>query len=243
MIEQPKYLNVLSQYIKAYAVPLGAVIILALGFWGWKAYQKHLTARQTQLQQENAVYKSKIADLTKSYEDLKAVKEKIAADNVKLDADAQYWKKKANNIPKPPQPGPAPTEDAVLVADLKTAGVEFKPIGGTIFSTERTTLPVVWTWNKQALRVPGLEEKLTATEQTALKFEESANGYKAELITANKMLSESEQRELIRKQQEANLTEQVKTEHKKVIAAEVNGWLKFGGALVGGYLIGKTVSK
>jgi FtsZ-binding cell division protein ZapB len=243
MIEQPKYLSALSSYIKQYTTPIIAIVILALAFQGWRSYQKHLTGHQTQLQQENAVLKSKIADQTKEYNDLKVNKDKLAADNVKLDADAQYWKKRAGSIVVPPKPGPAPTEDAVLVSDLKAAGVEFKPLTGTLFSTERSSLPVVWTWNKQALRVPALEEKLAATEQVALKFEDSANGYKAEVNTANKMLSAADKREALRIEQEKNLNDQVKTEHKKFIAAQTNGWLKAGGALLGGYFIGKAVSK
>jgi FtsZ-binding cell division protein ZapB len=241
--ERPKIISVLTDYVKAYTKPIVIIAVLSLAFWGWQAYQKHLTARQTQLQQENAVLKSKIEDKTKEYNNLKVDKDKLAADNVKLDADAQYWKKKAGSIVVPPKPGPAPTEDAVLVSDLKIAGVEFKPIPNSLFSTERESLPIVWTWNKERLRVPGLEEKLAATEQVALKFEDSANGLKAEVNTANKMLSAADKREALRIEQEKNLNDQIKTEHKKAVAAELNGWLKFGGGLLIGYAADKALRK
>ncbi|MCI4436570.1 MAG: hypothetical protein JHC33_07150 [Ignisphaera sp.] len=243
MLETPKYLTILSTYFKTYLTQILIVAVAALSYQGWRSYQKYLVTHQTKLQQENAILQSKIADKTKAYDELKVAKDKLAVDNIKLDEDAQYWKKKASSIPRPPEPPKPPVDDPTLLSNLKGAGAEFKPLQGTLFSTEHSTLPLVWTWNKQALRVPLLEEKLDATEKVALKFENLSSGYKNELTVSNKMLTEAEQHEILRKQQEVNLTEQVKTEHNKVVAAQTNGYLKAGAALVAGYFVGKAVRK
>ena len=247
MLEEPKYLSTISaclvKYIKTYLTPIIIVIVAAATFEGWLLYQKHIANDQTQLQKENEKYKAQIQGLTDNYNKLASAKKDLETENFKLDADAQYWKKKASSISVLPKPQPPPVDDVTLISDLKIAGVEFKPLSESTFSTERTTLPTVWTWNKQALRVPSLEEKLAVTEVSATKFETLAYGYKKELMVADDMLSEADKRELVRKQQEANLNEQVKTEHKKVVAAEVNGWLKLGAGLAVGYLTGKAVSK
>ena len=243
MLEQPKYSSIISTYIKPYLTSIVIVIVAAGSFQVWRLYQQHIANDQTQLQKENEKYKAQIQGLTDNYNKLASVKKDLETENFKLDADAQYWKKKANSIPVPPKPQPPPVDDATLISDLKIVGVEFKPLGESTFSTERTTLPTIWTWNKQALRVPSLEEKLATTEISATKFETLAYGYKKELMVADDMLSEADKRELVRKQQEANLNEQVKTEHKKVVAAEVNGWIKLGAGLAVGYLTGRAIKK
>lgn len=235
--------NLISTYIKPYLLPIVAILIIATSWECWQIYQKHVANDQTQLQKENEKYKAQIDGLTDNYNKLSLVKKDLETQNSKLDADAQYWKKKAGSISVLPKPEPPPVDDVSLMADLKLAGVEFKPLTGNTFSTERTTLPTVWTWNKQALRVPSLEEKLAATEISANKFEVLAGGYKKELAAADDMLSEADKRELIRKKQEANLNEQVKVEHKKVVAAQANGWIKLGAGLAVGYLTGRAIKK
>ncbi len=239
MIEQ----TVVAKYIKPYLKAIVIVMALIASYGAWRLYQKRVDNNQTQLQKENEKYKAQIQGLTDNYNKLASTKAGLETENAKLSTDAQYWKKKAGSISVLPQPLPPPVDDASLIADLKVVGVEFKPLTGSTFSTERTTLPIVWTWNRQALRVPSLEEKLAATETSSAKFENLAYGYKKELVVADDMLSEADKRENIRKQQEANLNEQVKTEHKKVVAAQVNGWMKLGVGLAVGYLTGKAVSK
>jgi hypothetical protein len=236
-------MNQIKLAIKPY---MTAAIIIVLGiavYEGLSFYKKHLDKRGIQLQQENAVLKSKVAEVTKNYNDLSVTKKAVEADNVKLDADAQYWKKKAQSIPRPPEPPKPPQDDATLVADLKLAGVEFRPLTDKNYLTDRTNLPTIWTWNKDSLRVPGLEEKLFATETSAAKFETETLGLKKELGVANNMLSEADKRELLRKEQEKNLNEQISNEHKKVVAAEMKGYIKIGAALVTGYFVGKAVRK
>lgn len=243
MLETPNYSSIISGYIKTYTTPIIIVIILAGSYYGLKYYQKHLRAKQTQLELQNKELADKINSLTKDYNNLAAQKKDLADANVQLDKDAQYWKKKAADTKVTPPPGPPPVDDPTLLANLKDAGAEFKPLTGTMFSTEHSTLPLVWAWNKQSLRVPELELKVVNVQESANKFEAETLGLKKEKTVADGMLKKADERELDRIKQEANFKEQVSTIKKEVNAAELNGWLKFGGALVTGYVVGKNIKK
>lgn len=66
--------------------------------------------------------------------------------------------------PMPPAPGPAPTEQAQVIADLRTMGTspEAMPPLGLAFPASDG--PVLWTWGKQSARVPALENRIFALE-------------------------------------------------------------------------------
>ena len=244
MLEEQKVLPVIGSYIRTYLAPIIILIIVATAFQGWRAYHKYKLNMQTQLQDQNENYKAQLVEINNNYMKLQAEKDTLASDNAKLAADAKHWKDAAGNIPVLPPPSKPPADDAIIVADLKASGVEFRPLTETQFTnyvTGKESLPVIWTWSKQALRIPSLEEKLAATEISANKFEQLSVGYKAEIATANTMLTEAQNRELIRKNQEADLNAQIKNEHTQVVIAQTNGWLKAGAALALGYLAGKAV--
>ena len=243
MLETPKFTTVLTNYIKIYLVQILLVIGVVAGYQGWKAYQRHLTNTQNQLQIDNTVYKTKITDITADYEKLKQSKVEVEKTNITLAADVEFWKKKASSIPRPPQPPDPPKDDATLIADLTAAGITFKPLTDTNYMTDRSTLPTVWTWNKQVLRVPILEQELTFTETALIASGHLIEGLNKKIVITDSMLTEADKREAIRKEQEINLNNQIKIEHKKTVVAETNGWLKFGGALLGGYIIGKNIKK
>ena len=243
MLETPKYLTIVSTYIKTYLTEIVIVIVAATAFQGWRAYQKYLVSHQTQLELENKVLQGKISVLTKDYIDLSVQKKAVETVNVQLDKDAQYWKKRAADTHVTPPPPAPPVDDPTLLANLKDAGVEFTPIQGNLFSTKHSTLPLVWTWNKQSLRVPELELKIVNTKESADRFEAETVGLKKDIVISNGMLKKADDREAIRVVQEKNFKEQVSTIKKEVAAAEMNGWLKFGGALVTGYVVGKNVKK
>jgi hypothetical protein len=243
MLETPNYSSIISSYIKTYTTPIIVVVILAAGYQGWRMYQKHLITKQTQLELQNKELEGKISILTKDYNTLALQKKDLETVNVQLDTDAQYWKKKAAETHVTPPPPPPPQDDATLLANLKDAGAEFKILKGTTFSTEHSTLPLVWTWNKQSLRVPELELKVVNTKESADRFEAETLGLKKEKFVSDDMLKKADERELDRIKQEANFKEQVSTIKKEVKAAEINGWLKFGGALFTGYVVGKQIKK
>ena len=229
--ERPKIITTISNYFVAYAKPIVVIVVLALAFQGWRMYQQHVTNQETQLQQENAAIKVKIDAMTKQYNDLAASKKAIEADNVKLDADAQNWKKKANAHVVPPEPGPAPADDAITVADLKTAGVEFRPLTETPITnyvTNRTSLPIIWTWNRQALRVPELVASEADWKISSAKFETLSLGYKKDVDKSNEMLVIAQGKETQYIKLEGNFNDQLKQKDESIWEAKVNGWIKVG---------------
>ena len=219
----------LKDYIaiaKPYLVGVVIIVVGTLSYMGLRAYKNHLAANETVLQQENKAAKEKIIALTKEYEQLRTAKAKVDADNVILTNAADLAKKKAHDdvvIPQPPNP---PTDDLVLVRDLKTAGVTFVPVTNTVYSTEHTSLPIIWTWNKQALRVPGLETKLSDTEVALDMTSKLVDGLNKRATISDKMLEDANQREEVRKIQEVNLNKELSNKNKQIIVAEANGWLK-----------------
>lgn len=220
--------NLISLYIKPYVKQVAIVVILAAGFQGWRMYQQHLKARETALEQENAINKKKIEELTIEYNKLVNAKKDVEAENVKLASDAAFWRKKAGDTPMPPNPPNPPTDVVTLLADLKQAGVDIKPLSGTLFSTEQVSLPVIWTWNRQFLRVPALEEKISVTETALSKTVLQVSGLEKQIVISDKMIADAEQREALRKLQENNYQQQIKIKDKQILVAETNGWIKVG---------------
>jgi hypothetical protein len=226
---RPKIISVLTNYVKVYTKPIIVIAVLAIAFQGWRMYQKHTLNQQSQLAQENKKIKADIAVLTTKYEDLRKEKSVIEANNVKLHEDALYWQKKADSVVNPPKPLPPPQDDATLVADLKLAGVEFIPFKGTVFTTERTTLPIVWTWNKQALMVPTLEANVATFKTASEKWKADYYGEHAALGVANGMIETADARH---KKESVDLIKnydgQLKTKDKLILEDKVNGWIKVG---------------
>lgn len=227
--ERPKIIATITNYLVEYTKPIIVIVVLAIAFQGWRMYQKHTLNQQSQLAQENKKIKVDIAVLTTKYEDLRKEKSVIEANNVKLHEDALYWQKKADSVVNPPKPLPPPQDDATLVADLKLAGVEFVPFKGTVFTTERTTLPTVWTWNKQALRVPTLEANVEIFKTSSEKWQADYYGEHAALGKANGMIETADTRY---KKESIDLVNnydgQLKQKDKLIWEAKVNGWIKVG---------------
>lgn len=237
------YIVSFKEAIKPYLIIIGVIVAGFLVFSGIKQYEKYLINKQTQLEQENAKHKSDIKELTKTYETLKADKAVVEATNSVLEASAAFWKKKAHDtIIIPPTPKP-PQDTNVIVTDLKELGVEFKPLTGTLFSTEKDNLPKIWTWGKDSLRIPGLEAKVLNTETALGKSEELVLGLKKDISVSNDMIKTAEQRENIRKLEEANYENQVKTLKREITVGKGKTAIKIGAALVIGYGIGKVIKK
>lgn len=237
------YLTVISTYFKTYVKQIAIVIFALVAFQGWRAYQNYLKTQQTSLQQENEINKKKISDLTTEYNKLAAAKKEAEAANAKLATDADFWRKKAQETPIPPPVPRPPVDDITLVSDLKAAGVEFVPLQGTLFSTDRVSLPVIWVWNKESIRVPGLEAKIANDEVALTKSDALIVGLNNQILISDKMISDADQREAVRKLQEVNLNQQLKVKDKQILVAETNGWLRIAVAVPATWFIAKQVYK
>ena len=212
--------------IKPYLTGIAIIVVGTLSYMGLRAYKNHLVANETVLQQENKEAKDKIIALTKEYEQLKIAKNKVDADNVRLTNAMDIAVKKANSdvvIPAPPNP---PTDDLVIVSELKEAGITFKPLTDKVYSTDHTSLPIVWTWNREAIRVPSLETKILDTQAALASSSNLIEGLNKKITISDKMVSDADAREELRKIQEINFNKQLKDKNKQIVVAEVNGWVK-----------------
>ena len=136
-----------------------------------------------------------------------------------------------------------PTEEATVIADLKADGVEFKPLQGTLFSTDHTSLPTIWIWDKQAARVPVLEEKVVATEQALTSSTLLIGGLSKQIVISDKMLEDANVREELHKANAIDLNKQVKEKDKQIVIAETNGWIRVGIAVPLTYFVTKAIIK
>jgi hypothetical protein len=212
--------------LKPYFVGIAIIGIGVLSWTGLRAYKNHVKANETVLQQQLKDEQAKSAALAKDFAQLQIEKDKSDADVVRLTASADVSKKKAHDdvvIPQPPVP---PADEQQLVADLKDAGVTFKPLTGQVFSTDHTSLPVIWTWNKEQLRVPGLETKLLDTETALGATNSLVDGLNKSREISDKMLDNAKQQDTVKDLQITNLTKQVSDEKKEVVLAKTNGWIK-----------------
>lgn len=66
--------------------------------------------------------------------------------------------------PMPPAPGPAPSEQEQVLADLKVMGTSPEPLPPLKLAFPASDGPTLWTWGKQASRVPALEGRIFALE-------------------------------------------------------------------------------
>lgn len=229
--------------LKSYLTAVIVVIISVVSYQGLRIYNNYLKTHVSKAEADNIIFKAEIEKITKEYDKLKFVKDETHIKNVNLEKDLAYWKDVASKTPRPPVTPKPPVEESVLVSDLKAAGVEFRPLSGTMFSTENKSLPIIWTWNKDSLRVPGLELKLDNTEIALGKSGVVITGLKEEIGLDNKLLVDCDNREAIRKQQEENFNKQIVLMKKEMKVEKVKTYMKIGAAVVVGYFGGKAVSK
>ncbi len=220
-------ITVLKTTAKSYMYPILFVVICLVGYEGFRLYNNHLKAQQTLLEKQNNEYKKQISDITTEYTKLVSAKKKIEEDNVKLQNTVDVLKQKASNDIVPPTPN-VPNDEKQIVADLKQDGVEFVPLQGTIFSTDHTSLPTIWTWDKQAARVPALETKLADTNNALEASTSLITGLNQEKVVSDKIIEDADKRENLRKLQVDNLNKEIKNKDKQILVADVNVYVKIG---------------
>ena len=243
MLEQLKALfSVALMSAKSYINIIIVVILLLASYEGWKYYQKYVKSQITVLQQNILDRDKKIAAITEEFNKLAAAKKDVEVENEKLKTDNDILIKKAHDVVVPPMPV-VPTEEATVIADLKADGVEFKPLQGTLFSTDHTSLPTIWIWDKQAARVPVLEEKVVATEQALTSSTLLIGGLSKQIVISDKMLEDANAREELHKANAIDLNKQVKEKDKQIVIAETNGWIRVGIAVPLTYFVTKVIIK
>jgi len=243
MFEQIKGLfSVFLTSMKSYATIVIVVVLALASYEGWNYYQKYVKKQITVLQQDILDRDKKIASITEEYNKLAVAKNVVEIENAELKNANDILIKKANGDVVKPMPI-IPTEEAVIVADLKADGVEFTPLQGTVFSTDHTSLPIIWTWDKQAARVPSLETKLNDTELALTSSSLLITGLSKQIVISDKMIADADAREVLHKANEFDLTKLVKEKDKQIIVAETNGWIRVGVAIPLTYFVTKAIVK
>ena len=232
----------ISANLKTYLYSALLLVFVFAGYKGWRYYQKYVKSQITVLQQNILDRDKKIAAITEEFNKLAAAKKDVEVENEKLKTDNDILIKKAHDIVVPPMPV-VPTEEATVIADLKADGVEFKPLQGTLFSTDHTSLPTIWVWDKQAARVPVLEEKVVATEQALTSSTLLIGGLSKQIVISDKMLEDANTREELHKANAIDLNKQVKEKDKQIVIAETNGWIRVGIAVPLTYFVTKAIVK
>jgi len=187
-------LAVILAFIKRWrlAIEIAVAVLLVTILWFW------LSARH-----EASVYRKQSADVAKAQatalaetqaakearqraDGLQIERDTLQAERTQLLAKVVTLQDELTHHPKPPQPGPPPAEQGQLLADLHTMGTSPDPLPPARVAFPNSDTPTLWNWGKQALRVPGLESRLTASEN--LTF-----GLQNTLDTTTKQLGVAEQ--------------------------------------------------
>lgn len=197
------------------------------------------TARQRALEAAEARGQAKAAT-----EALGQLQARTQAMEAKLDA----VRAKVDAIPIPPKPGPAPAEALQVAKDLHEMGLsptaEVKPIDWN----QPTLLGMrdgqtVWTWGKEAKRVPGLELKIAGFLEEREADKEVHKAFGEERAQANLTIGKwqgAEQKE--REAREATETAN-KGLHTALVQQERQKWLYGLGGIVLGALVVDRVKR
>lgn len=151
-------------------------------------------------------------------------------------------------IKVPDKPGPAPEEKKRLVSDLQAMGLELVVKPSTTISPSLVGITLgdgktIWGWGMENLRVPALEDKITALtlySSQVIKARDLAE----KVASARTQQADAAMLSADRFQGEADVQRDIANNLKKAYLVERKKRLLYtGGALLGGYLIHKELVK
>lgn len=146
---------------------VAAILLLAAAAFG--GYKMAMAATAAQITAAEETARQRALEAAEARGQAKAATEalgQLQARTQAMEAKLDAVRAKVDAIPIPPKPGPAPAEALQVAKDLRDMGMtpatEVKPIDWS----QPTTLgmrdgQLVWTWGKEAKRVPGLELKIS----------------------------------------------------------------------------------
>jgi cell division protein FtsB len=177
-------------------------------------------------------------------DDLKAKRKDLEAQIGDLEAEL-------GRRPFPPGVGPVPTELAQVLTDLKGMGIHPEPLSTAQFGLPNGDAPVVWTWGKESLRVPGLESRLETTTNLKEKLKLDVDNLTLDLAAADRQkaaaLSSSLHFENAfgKETTRANglMVELKTTADERDSARRTRIYVGIGSAVVGGYFTYKVIKK
>mgnify|MGYP003611416872 CR=1 FL=1 len=148
---------------------IGAIIIATLAFlWIRSAHESKVNAEAAAKALQAATVSAEKAALgdaaMQRAKDLQSALDTKESERQAALARVADLQAELERHPIPPKPGPAPTEQAQVIADLHDMGTspEAEPPAKIAFPA--TDAPTLWTWGKESARVPALECRLSAEE-------------------------------------------------------------------------------
>lgn len=216
--------------MSALGVSLAAGLTLTARYYMHEATKKEQLANQLRDQaaaaKQDALAKAALAA------DLQTKLDKANGKVSKLQAEL-------DKIKVPPKPGPAPEDKKQLIADLQGLGLELVVKPSTMIApalvgiTERDG-KTVWTWGKESLRVPFLEQKIDA-QQNLVTGLTKAKDIAEKLADSRSKQADASDKAATAYQKEADNIRIALDDTKKAMKAERKKKLLYlaGGALAG----------
>jgi hypothetical protein len=109
-------------------------------------------------------------------DDERMVRECLEARNRQLEGDLA-------GRPYPPKPGPVPSSYDQQLADMREMGTQPEALPPARLAFPNADAPTLWTWGKEAARVPALESRLEVEGQLVGSLQDTIGATKAELAT------------------------------------------------------------
>lgn len=158
------------QFLKRWSIEIiVAIVLLLLGYlWLSARVEANLNATRMhaaeQARDEALQKAAKGEEAAQRAAQLQATVDLLDGERRDLLAKVDTLNAELKKRPMPPAPGPAPTEQAQVIADLRTMGTSPEPLPPLKLAFPASDGPVLWTWGKQAARVPALEGRIGALE-------------------------------------------------------------------------------
>lgn len=244
--------NLVGVTVKSYLSVIIVVIGLLVAWQGWGAVQKYINNQTAARVEENKKLVAQLELMNQEIGALKADKGLLATKNGELAQDVAKWKAEAGRNPLPKPVGNPPQDVAQAITEIAVSGVRFAltvpklgddPITTGFISTEARNTPVIWTWYKESLRVPGLETAYKSQVGLTTSLSGQVVGLQEEVKQDNLIIKKQDDSIKLSSARAANLEVIVKDTTKQVNREKFNGNVKAVAAVVLGFFVGRGVTK
>jgi hypothetical protein len=240
-----------GEVVKSYLTIIIICIFLGAAWQGWSAFNKYKTNQIAAEKAKDDQHKKELQILSDQLAALTHEKTVIEIQNVVLAAAVEEARKKANNNPRPKPVDNPPADVNVAVTEIAQSGVQFTLTVPTLgmdpklgsATTPTKNIPTVWSWYKEAQRVPQLETAYTAQLGLSNALTTENGGLKLEIRKDNEIIGKHVETEAKHVEREANLDLIVKDTTAQVKREKFNGYVKAAAAAVISFYVGKGVSK
>ena len=200
---------------------LALAVAFIVGLFAYAIHQKG-QAKAWQTRAEQAAQQEQLLVAAAKEADQKASQaHQVSQADEKVTQTLQVAYQKA---PLPPDPAPAPAEDAALAKGLESAGLKadltiFRTPGGSSLNREDAVL--AWTWSQEAAQVPIFKTRLAAADGLVAGQARETQALKAENLLAYQSVDTWKAAHGAADDQVVALNQEVKALHRAGTAAHV----------------------